>query len=141
MGTTTTNFNLFKPALSDPADITKINPNWDTIDAELNRLNLLGEDDKILPRYLPDGSISFDMVIPTGGWTDYETMKMRTIAVSGITDSFSPIYGLKPVGNYATETEEEMFSLIKGLVTGTDTVTLYALEVPTTSITITLKGV
>jgi hypothetical protein len=141
MSTTTTNYKMFKPELSDPADITKMNPNWDTIDAELNRLNLLGDDNKILPKYLPDGSISVEIVVPTTGWTAYETMQMKVISVPGITEDFDPIYGLKTNGNYATETEEEMFSLIKGLVTDTNTVTLYASEVPTTSITITLKGV
>ena len=35
MSKTTTNFGLFKPEATDPADITKMNPNWDTIDAEL----------------------------------------------------------------------------------------------------------
>lgn len=141
MSKTTTNYGLFKPELSDPADITKMNPNWDKIDEELNKLNLLGDDNKILSQYLPDDSVSLDVVVPTGGWTDYETMKVRTISASGVTENFTPIYGLKPVGNYATETEEEMFSLIKGLVTGKDTITLYASEVPTASITLTLKGV
>lgn len=141
MSTTTTNYKMFKPELSDPADITKMNPNWDTIDAELNRLNILDENNKILPKYLPDGSMSVEIVVPTTGWTTYETMQMNTISALGITEDFDPIYGLKPVGQYATETEEEMFSLIKGLVTDTNAVTLYASEVPTTSITLTLKGV
>lgn len=35
MGAKTTNFNFFKPALTDPADITELNNNWDRIDAEL----------------------------------------------------------------------------------------------------------
>jgi len=35
MSTTTTKLGLFKPDLSDPADITKLNPNWDKIDDEL----------------------------------------------------------------------------------------------------------
>lgn len=35
MSTTTTNFNFFKPELSDPADITELNNNWDRIDTEL----------------------------------------------------------------------------------------------------------
>lgn len=141
MSTTTTNYELFKPDLSDPADITKMNPNWDTIDTELHKRATLGADGKVLPEQLPDGSVSFEMVVPTSGWTNYETMKMRTVSVSGVTEDFNPIYGLKTAGNYATETEEEMFSLIKGLVTGTNTVTLYASEVPTASITLTLKGV
>lgn len=37
MSTTTTNLGLFKPELSDPADITKMNPNWDLIDTELKK--------------------------------------------------------------------------------------------------------
>lgn len=35
MSTTTTNYGLVKPELTDAADITAMNPNWDTIDAEL----------------------------------------------------------------------------------------------------------
>lgn len=39
MSTTTTNYNLVKPALTDaPPDITVMNPNWDTIDAQLKSL-------------------------------------------------------------------------------------------------------
>lgn len=39
MSTTTTNYKLHKPALSDPADITAMNFNWDKIDTELHNLN------------------------------------------------------------------------------------------------------
>ena len=35
MSTKTTNYELVKPALTDSADITAMNPNWDTIDTEL----------------------------------------------------------------------------------------------------------
>lgn len=35
MSTKTTNFNFFKPEMSDPADITELNSNWDRIDTEL----------------------------------------------------------------------------------------------------------
>lgn len=35
MSTTTTNYGLIKPELPDIADITEMNPNWDTIDIEL----------------------------------------------------------------------------------------------------------
>ena len=38
MSTTTTNFNLIKPALTDAADITATNPNWDKIDTELKAI-------------------------------------------------------------------------------------------------------
>lgn len=38
MATTTTNYGLVKPALTDaPPDITAINPNWDKIDEELKK--------------------------------------------------------------------------------------------------------
>lgn len=35
MSTTTANYKLIKPALTDPADITALNQNWDTIDSKL----------------------------------------------------------------------------------------------------------
>lgn len=37
MSTTTTNYNLIKPELTDAADITATNANWDTIDSNLNK--------------------------------------------------------------------------------------------------------
>lgn len=37
MSTTTTNYNLIKPELTDAADITAMNENWDKLDAELKR--------------------------------------------------------------------------------------------------------
>lgn len=140
MSKTTTNYGMFKPELTDPADITKMNPNWDIIDEELHKKASLGADGKVLPEQLPSGA-SFEVKVPTTGWSEYENMQMVTVSVQGMTTSFNPIYGLKTAGNYATETEEEMFSLIKGLVTDTNVVTLYASEVPTTSITLALKGV
>ena len=35
MSTTTNNYNFIKPVLTDPADITALNENWDKIDSEL----------------------------------------------------------------------------------------------------------
>jgi hypothetical protein len=139
MSTTTTNYKLFKPELSDPADITKMNPNWDTIDAELYKKATLDNDGKVLRSQIPNAE-SFEVVVPTAGWTDDENMKRVSVFVSGVTEDFEPIYGLKPIGKYATEGEEEAFSFIKGLVTSNGEVTLYASEVPTTSITLMLKG-
>ena len=37
---TTKNFGLIKPELTDAADITTYNPNWDIVDAELNDLSV-----------------------------------------------------------------------------------------------------
>lgn len=38
MSTTTTNFNLIKPELTDLADITAFNNNWDEIDKQLKNV-------------------------------------------------------------------------------------------------------
>lgn len=137
MSTTTTNYKLVKPALSDPADITVMNPNWDTIDTELAKRATL-EGGKVPYEQLPVAK-SWDVVVPTIGWAASDTMQTMNITVNGITEDCNPTYGLKPSGNYATEAEEEMFALIKGLVTSTNLITLYATEAITTSITLTLK--
>jgi archaellum component FlaC len=39
MSTLTTNYNLIKPDLTDPADITAMNANWDKIDNQLKSLS------------------------------------------------------------------------------------------------------
>lgn len=39
MSTQTTNLKLIKPELTDPADITKLNQNWDKIDEELGGID------------------------------------------------------------------------------------------------------
>ena len=53
MSTTTTNYSLIKPALTDPADITATNANWDKIDAELKKKVELSTDGKIPASQLP----------------------------------------------------------------------------------------
>lgn len=42
MSTTTTNLGLVKPELTDPADITMMNQNWDKIDEEIKNLEIAG---------------------------------------------------------------------------------------------------
>lgn len=54
MSTTTTNYGLVKPALTDTADITAMNGNWDTIDSELQKRAILGTDGKVSSSQLPD---------------------------------------------------------------------------------------
>lgn len=54
MATRTTNYNMFKPERGDPADVTKLNENWDTIDRELENRAKLGDDGKVLPEQLPE---------------------------------------------------------------------------------------
>ena len=44
MSTTTNNYNFVKPELTDPADITALNENWDKIDVELlKRYRYIGQ--------------------------------------------------------------------------------------------------
>ncbi len=38
MSQSTTNYNLTKLELTDPADITALNSNWDSLDATIKRL-------------------------------------------------------------------------------------------------------
>lgn len=42
MSTKTTNYSLVKPALTDAADITAMNGNWDTIDSKLKEIDTKG---------------------------------------------------------------------------------------------------
>lgn len=63
----TTNLNLNKPELTDTPDITAINPNWDTIDSEIQSLKNNKLDKSLLPTSLP----------ANGG--DAETLKGRDI--------------------------------------------------------------
>lgn len=51
MSTTTQNFSLVKPELTDAADITAMNPNWDTIDTELDKID--GKQDTITGALTP----------------------------------------------------------------------------------------
>lgn len=44
MSTRTTNFNLIKPELTDTADITEMNQNWDIIDEKLGNIGEIVEE-------------------------------------------------------------------------------------------------
>lgn len=66
MSTTTTNYNLVKPELTDAADITAMNQNWDTIDTMLKNLANEGwltpvtTENQNLDNYVTQGIYSFD---------------------------------------------------------------------------------
>lgn len=53
MSTTTTNYGLVKPDLTDAADITAMNENWNKIDSELKKKAELGSDGKVPSSQLP----------------------------------------------------------------------------------------
>lgn len=72
MSTTTTNYQFIKPALTDPADITALNANWDKIDAELaNR---------------ESASKTHSAVLYHNGWTmGSDGRHYQTVAIEGVT--------------------------------------------------------
>lgn len=48
MSTTTTNYSLIKPELTDAADITAMNANWDALDAKLKEISDNASDPSIV---------------------------------------------------------------------------------------------
>jgi hypothetical protein len=72
MSTTTTNYQFIKPALTDPADITALNANWDKIDHELANRD--------------SSSKAVSTVLLYNGWTmGNDGRYYQTVAVEGVT--------------------------------------------------------
>lgn len=68
MSTTTKNYKLIVPALTDVADITALNVNWNTLDTELAKKANLDENGKVPTTQLPPMNyISVDMIGVPGG--------------------------------------------------------------------------
>ena len=74
MSTTTTNFSLIKPELTDAADITAMNQNWDKIDEQLKIAAESG------------GSAEIFLGTIGTGWTENEDTGVKTqrVLISGI---------------------------------------------------------
>lgn len=71
MSTTTTNLELHKPELTDPADITKMNPNWDKIDSLLSKFTATTFKNITFQHHAADGDdrlIAFFYVTDTTFW-------------------------------------------------------------------------
>lgn len=86
MSTSTTNYKLFKPELTDPADITQINVNWDKIDDELIKKAPLDENGKIPVENLPDEVGSVKSVNGFVG-----EVKLYTYGTEDLTAGVSPL--------------------------------------------------
>lgn len=71
MSTNTTNYKLVKPELTDTADITQTNQNWDIIDEELAKKIELDESGKVPSSALPEiQSIqTTTAILLVNGWT------------------------------------------------------------------------
>lgn len=68
MSTTTKNYKLIVPALTDVADITALNENWNKIDTELAKRVTLDTNGKVPEAQLPDMDyIPMDMIGVPGG--------------------------------------------------------------------------
>lgn len=90
MSTTTTNFGLIKPELTDVADITAMNENWDTIDAELQNRATLDENGKVPEDQLPDTTyIPVTSEVPEDSdiWIDPDD---ETVEENHLTDKNNP---------------------------------------------------
>lgn len=87
MSTTTNNYSLIKPELTDSADITATNPNWDKIDAELATRVKLDESGKVPSDALPEiQSIkTTTATLLVNGWTlGSDNRYYQTISVAGV---------------------------------------------------------
>ena len=134
MSTTTTNYGLVKPALTDAADITAMNPNWDKIDEELN--NLVNK--------LPDGEISnsksVNVTLTASGWSlDDEGRYFQTVSVADV--AFDTEVVMVDVDLSTDDADARLVYLeawalpsANEVDQGNGTLTFYALEQPTVNI-------
>lgn len=88
MSTTTTNYKLIKPELTDSADITAMNQNWDTLDTQLKELNdnaidpndLVGKVNKVGDTLT--GSLTFENKDSYHALMKYRTVNGNTYGVN-----------------------------------------------------------
>lgn len=142
MSTLTTNYGLVKPALTDAADITAMNPNWDKIDTELKKRVTLGADGKVPPEQLPEISSanSVKVTLTATGWTmGTDGRYKQTVAVDGVavdTEMVMVDVDLTTDDADARLTYLEAWALPSAneVDQGDGTLTFYALEKPTVNI-------
>ena len=73
MALTTTNFGLIKPELTDPADITAFNRNWDKIDEQLLKAGESGGSD------LAQTEIGLEIEETEDGVDEYEKLVIKSV--------------------------------------------------------------
>lgn len=90
MSTTTSNYGLIKPALSDTADITQYNSNWDKIDTALNDLK------PKCPAAMSDDGVNYHVTID-GITTLYNGLEI-TIVPNMTNSAGNPTLNLNTLG-------------------------------------------
>lgn len=120
MSTTTTNFGLVKPELTDVTDITAMNPNWDLIDEKLYEVD--GKSSK---------STTAAVTLVNAAW-DGNTLIFRNSAIK----SEFQLIELLPASNITREQLEQLQAAnIVGTSQAIGSITLTAFgEVPTIDI-------
>jgi len=142
MSTTTTNFSLVKPDLTDAADITAMNPNWDRIDAELAIRAKLNPDGKVPLEQLPEISSanSTTVTLTAAGWTlGADGRYAQTVSV---TDVFADTEMVLVDVDLTTDDEDARITYLEAWALpsanevdqGNGTLTFYAWEIPTVNI-------
>jgi len=85
---------------------------------------------------------SYTVTIPSTSWSGSSAPFTRAVTVSGILSTDKPIVDIVASGTYATDViMGENWGKIYRIVTSTNTITIYANEVPSASIPIVLKVV
>ena len=112
MSTTTINLGLLKPELTDPADITQMNQNWDKIDTELNNKAPAGygygERAESVGRFTTEEEMNTALSNVVNSMGDYETKQILLVdAIAGeyscaaTVYRHSSLYALVEVRRYA----------------------------------------
>lgn len=109
----------------------------------LDKVKLSDISDKSLKDFLVEGNLTnkdVDVVIDESGWKPTASSGYsKVIDVDGITEDISPLYVLK-TSEY-TEDEIASFAEIHSIITYDGQIVVYSNKIPSTKITITLKGI
>lgn len=116
-------------------------------------MNVCGIIDTFSARLLPDGSVTAEKLAPNAvsmefsatigtTWTGNTAPYSQVVSVPGLLASDAPIVDIVPSNSFSTaEAQLEAYGTIYRIVTGVDTMTVYATEKTETAIPIQIKVV
>jgi len=141
----TPNYGLKKPEQDDFYNVEDFNDNADIVDEELKELN-----DKVDSHLAENATLSalghvkhgiINVTLDTT-WSGTSAPFSKTVTVSGILTTDTPIIDIVMSGTYATdEARQEAWGYIYRAVTANGSITFYATEKPTVSLPIQIKVV